>query len=63
MYWQKILDILQAAKEDLEAVQKIDPSHPSLQQQEHHLQQLIARSKASDAALLQQMLSGQAPAS
>lgn len=63
MYWHKVPHALQAAKEDLEAVHKLAPSQPGLQQQEHSLQQLIARSKAADAALLQQMLSGQGPAS
>ncbi|KAK9835108.1 hypothetical protein WJX84_009349 [Apatococcus fuscideae] len=46
----------QAAQEDLEAVRKLDPLHPGLQQQEQRLQQLMARSKLSDAALLQHML-------
>lgn len=59
MHWHKIVDVLQAAKEDLETVQKLAPSQPGLQQQEQHLQQLMACSKASDATLLQQMVSGQ----
>ena len=47
---------LQAAQEDLESVRKLDALQPGLQQQEQRLQHLMARSKASDAALFQHTL-------
>ncbi|KAK9835278.1 hypothetical protein WJX84_006359 [Apatococcus fuscideae] len=46
----------QAAQADLDEVRRLDPLQPGLHQQEQRLQQLISRSKASDHALIQQML-------